>query len=102
MPGKIFPGSASIYEDQARILFDYYRRIAEHIVEQEVTLEKQIAVAREEEVQFTAELKRKSIIEKACYGVAALLAILMAALAAATNNSELYPAMALGLAPLGY
>ena len=95
MSGKIFSGSASIYEDQARILFDYYRRIAEHIVEQEVALEKQIAVAREEEVQFTAELKRKNIIEKVCYGAAALVAILMAVL-------QVFPAMALGLAPLGY
>ena len=44
---------------------------AEHIVEQEVALEKQVAVAREEEVQFTEELKRKSLIEKVCYGAAA-------------------------------
>jgi len=27
MPGKIFPESASIYDDQARILFDYYKRL---------------------------------------------------------------------------
>jgi hypothetical protein len=100
MSGKIFPGSASIFEDQAKILFDYYRRIAERIVEQEVVLEKQIAVAREEEVQFTAELKRKKTIEKACYGAAALLAILMAVLAAI--DSAPYPAIALGLLPLGY
>jgi hypothetical protein len=100
MSGKIFPGSASIYEDQARILFDYYRRIAEHVVEQEVTLEKQIAVAREEEVQFTAELKRKNIIEKACYGAAILLAILMAVLS--VEDMAVYPTMLLGLAPLGY
>jgi len=101
MSGKIFPGSASIYEDQAKILFDYYRRIAEHIVEQEVTLEKQIAVAREEEVQFTEELKRKSLIEKVCCGAAALLVILMAVLLA-TQVFTNYAGLLLGLAPLGY
>jgi hypothetical protein len=100
MSGKIFSGSASIYEDQARILFEYYRRIAEHIVEQEVALEKQIAVAREEEVQFTEELKRKNIVEKACYGAAALLVVLMGVLAA--EQLAPYLVLALGLAPLGY
>ena len=100
MSGKIFSASASIYEDQARILFDYYRRIAEHIVEQEVALEKQVAVAREEEVQFTEELKRKNIVEKACYGAGALLAILIAVLA--FEEVANYLAMLLGLAPVTY
>jgi len=101
MSGKIFPGSANIYEDQARILFDYYRRTAEHIVEQEMALEKQVAVAREEEVQFTGELKRKSLSEKVCYGVAALLLILMAVVGFRSGNNS-YAGMLLGLAPLGY
>jgi hypothetical protein len=101
MSGKIFPGSANIYEDQARILFDYYRRTAEHIVEQEMALEKQVAVAREEEVQFTEELKRKSLIEKACYGAAALLLILMGVVGF-RSGSHSYAGMLLGLLPLGY
>jgi hypothetical protein len=100
MSGKIFPGSASIYEDQAKILFDYYRRTAEHIVEQEMALEKQVAVAREEEVQFTEELKRKSLIEKVCYGAAALLVIVLAVSTIYEQGG--YPAIVLGLAPLGY
>ena len=78
MPGKIFPESASIYDDQARILFDYYKRIAIHIVEQEEALEKQIAVAREEKVQFSSEIKKKKLIEIVSYGSAALLAGLVA------------------------
>ena len=100
MSGKIFSESASIYEDQAKILFDYYRRIAEHIVEQEVALEKQVAVAREEEVQFTEELKRKNIVEKACYGAGALLLILTAVFTVRDLANS--PALLLGLAPLGY
>lgn len=101
MSGKIFSGSTGIYEDQARILFDYYRRVAEHIVEQEVALEKQIAVAREEEVQFTEQLNRTGLIEKCCYGGAALIAILMAILGSRSDPAN-YWGVVLGLAPLGY
>lgn len=101
MSGKIFPGSANIYEDQAKILFDYYRRTAEHIVEQEMAIEKQVAVAREEEVQFTEELKRKSLIEKVCYGAAALLLILMGVVGFRSGTNS-YAGMLLGLLPLGY
>lgn len=100
MSGKLFPGSANIYEDQARILFDYYRRTAEHIVEQEMALEKQVAVAREEEVQFTEELKRKSRIERVCYVAAALLVLALTVLTLHADSWR--PAIALGLAPLGY
>ena len=75
MAGKIFPGSASIYEDQAKILFDYYHRIATGIVEQEEALEKQTAVAREEQVQFAADIQKKSLIEKISYGAAVALAV---------------------------
>lgn len=100
MSGKIFPGSASIHEDQARILFDYYQRVAAHIVEQEMALEKQIAVAREEEAQLGQELDRKSLIEKVCYGAGALLVVVMAALTIYQKGG--YIAIVLGLAPLGY
>ena len=96
MAGKIFPESASIYDDQARILFDYYKRIAVHIVEQEEVLEKQIAVAKEEEVQFSAEIKKKKVIEIISYASAALLA----GLAAYFSGNPL--AALIGMAPLGY
>jgi len=103
MAGKIFPESASIHEDQAKILFDYYKRIAEHIVEQEEALEKQIAVAGEEEVQFTTELNRKNIIEKVSYGAAALLVILITLVEYLGNApAENYAMLLLGLAPAIY
>lgn len=103
MAGKIFPESASIHEDQAKILFDFYKRIAEHIVEQEEALEKQIAVAHEEEVQFANELKRKDLIEKVSYGSAALLVILIGLMELYGNASaEGYAALLLGLAPAIY
>ena len=41
--GKIFDNSNNIYQDQARLLFDYYRQAAERIVRQEEAIEKEIA-----------------------------------------------------------
>ena len=100
MSGKIFSDSASIHEDQARILFDYYRRVAERIVEQEETLEKQISVAREEEAQFAAEIKQKSLIERMSYGAAVLLVIVLAVLL--FNADQTHLSALLGLIPAGY
>lgn len=34
MTGKIFKESSNIYEDEARVLFDYYKKAAEKIVEE--------------------------------------------------------------------
>ncbi len=40
--GKIFNDSSNIYQDQARLLFNFYEQAAERIVRQEETLEMQI------------------------------------------------------------
>lgn len=45
MTGKIFKESSNIYEDEAKILFDYYKKAAEKIVEEEIDLEKKIEEA---------------------------------------------------------
>lgn len=45
MTGKIFKESSNIYEDQAKILFDYYKKAAEKIVEEEIDLENKIEEA---------------------------------------------------------
>lgn len=37
--GKIFSDSSNIYQDQARLLFNYYEQAAERIVRQEEALE---------------------------------------------------------------
>ncbi len=42
MEGKIFNDSSNIYQDQAKILFDYYKTAAEKIVTQEVEIEEKI------------------------------------------------------------
>jgi hypothetical protein len=48
MTGKIFPESNNIYQDQAKILFNYYSQAAEKIVQEEERIEKQISILEEE------------------------------------------------------
>ena len=48
MKGKIFPESSNIFQDQAKILFNYYQSMAEKIVSEEERIEKEIAKLEEE------------------------------------------------------
>lgn len=57
--GKIFVDSSDIYQDQARLLFNYYEQAAERIVRQEETIEKQIQELREDRQKV--ELKKSDI-----------------------------------------
>lgn len=57
--GKIFSDSINIYQDQARLLFNYYEQAAERIVRQEEALEKQIKELEEDREQV--ELKKSDI-----------------------------------------
>ena len=59
---KIFPESVNVYEDQAKVLFDYYRQTAEQIVKQEEEVEKKIAVASEEKAQFATTRDQKEAL----------------------------------------
>ena len=56
MKGKIFPESGNIYQDQAKILFDYYRQAAEKIVQEEERIEKEIKVLEENKQQLEKEV----------------------------------------------
>lgn len=58
MDGKIFPGSANIWQDQARVLFNYYQQAAERIVSEEERIESQIAQLREEEAMVQQQLSK--------------------------------------------
>lgn len=58
MTGKIFPESNNIYQDQAKILFNYYRQVAEKIVQEEERIEKEIAVLEEERSFKDQELSK--------------------------------------------
>ena len=81
MTGKIFEASANIYEDQARILFDYYRKVAEQVVGEEERLEKFEAVARENEVQLEQQLVKLDQQGKIGIGVGVVLLVVAVALA---------------------
>ena len=50
MTGKIFSDSGNVYQDQAKILFNYYQQVAEKIVKEEERIEKQIKSLEEEKV----------------------------------------------------
>ena len=62
MKGRIFPDSTGIHEDQARILFDYYRAAAESIVRQELDFEQKIADTKVD--KDAAEKRMKSLAKK--------------------------------------
>jgi hypothetical protein len=56
MTGKIFPESNNIYQDQAKILFNYYRQAAEKIVQEEERLEKEISILEEEKAVLQKQI----------------------------------------------
>lgn len=57
--GKIFSDSSNIYQDQARLLFNYYEKAAERVVRQEEAIEQQIRDLEKDLHQV--ELKRSDI-----------------------------------------
>jgi hypothetical protein len=62
MKGKIFAESENLYQDQARVLFDYYKKAAEKIVKEEMDLEKSIDEAKAEIVRAEKDKKKGIII----------------------------------------
>lgn len=56
MKGKIFSESANIYQDEAKILFDYYHQAAEKIVQEEERIEKEIRILEEEKAALEQEI----------------------------------------------
>ena len=73
MTGKVFAESANIYQDQAKILFDYYKKAAEKIVREEMYLEEKIAQAEQDNSTAQSE-KKKGTIGAITLGVIALAA----------------------------
>lgn len=65
MTGKIFKESSNIYEDEAKILFDYYKKAAEKIVEEEIACENRIAEAENE--LASAEKQRHNYFLVTCF-----------------------------------
>ncbi|MFI3267280.1 MAG: hypothetical protein R3Y51_01050 [Rikenellaceae bacterium] len=60
MEGKIFNESSNIYQDQAKILFNYYKTAAEKIVSQEIVIEEQVAQCEADILALDANKKQQS------------------------------------------
>ena len=58
MKGKIFSSSDNLYQDQAKILFDYYRQSAEKIVKEEERIEREIASLKEQKSALEVDLSK--------------------------------------------
>ena len=54
MTGKVFSESTDVYQDQAQVLFDYYRKAAEQIVSEEQKIEVQIESLNEQKTDADA------------------------------------------------
>ncbi len=61
MKGKIFSESNNIYQDQAKILFNYYQQMAEKIVQEEEHFEKEIAKLEVEKEVLNQELSKAKL-----------------------------------------
>ena len=80
MTGKVFPNSADIYQDQAQVLFDYYRQAAEKIVSEEMAIEQQMTEVGQERLQATskgADARKKLVIALVAGGAASLICLLL-------------------------
>ncbi len=79
MTGKVFKESSNIYEDQAKVLFDYYKKAAEKIVEEEINCENKIKEATERKDSSADRQKKHKLIMivTACISGAALIATLV-------------------------
>jgi hypothetical protein len=72
MKGKVFKESANLYQDEARILFDYYKKAAEKIVKEETELEAAIEAAKAAIVQAGKD-KIKGIVITSAFPVVAIV-----------------------------
>ncbi len=64
MSGKIFANSANIIQDQARILFEYYKTAAEAIVSEEERIEKEIQSLKNYDAKISEEKRKQDLAMK--------------------------------------
>ncbi len=77
MTGKVFSESANIYDDEAKILFDYYKKAAEKIVGEEIELENKIEAAQNR-IDNNEKTKKNSMIGLIACGVIVLAGVILA------------------------
>jgi len=61
MTGKIFPESTNVYQDQAKILFEYYLNAAENIVNEEERIESEISTLKEQQISLEKDLSKAKL-----------------------------------------
>jgi hypothetical protein len=61
MKGKIFPESNNIFEDQAKILFNFYSQMAEKIVQEEERYENEISKLEKEKSVLNQDLSKAKL-----------------------------------------
>lgn len=77
MKGKVFAASRDIYQDQAKVVFDYYRAAAEKIVSQEILIENQLEEKAKLKASADEIVKKKSSVFNVTI-VALTLAVVLA------------------------
>lgn len=75
MTGKIFKESSNIYEDEAKVLFDYYKKAAEKIVEEEIDIENKIEEAINKKDTSQERQKKHKIIAITTTSIAGALLV---------------------------
>ena len=89
MEGKIFSESANIYQDQAKVLYEYYKAAAEKIVSEEKVLEAKIKDAQYQVTKMDADLGKASSAKTA--GIVLLAIGILAAAAGLILPAALNP-----------
>ncbi len=79
MEGKIFNESANIYQDQAKVLYEYYKSAAERIVNEEKSLEEKIQNDEYQIRKCQEDLKSNKLYRMLCICALAIFAIIGAA-----------------------
>lgn len=77
MKGKVFAASRDIYQDQAKVVFDYYRTAAEKIVSQEILIENQLEEKAKLKASADEIVKKKTSVFNVTI-VALTLAVVLA------------------------
>ena len=78
-PGRIFPDSVNLYDDEARIAFDYLRQAANKIIEEEDQIEARRRETRSQVDKASQEAGQHRMVSIVAFVVAALLGIGLAA-----------------------
>ena len=77
MKGKVFPGSTSLNEDKARLLFEYFKGAAQRIVANEIELEGRIDEQKSEIVTLKSRGRKSLLVKGVAIGGAGVLVLLV-------------------------